>query len=67
MLSTENLITIAGGIVATGAVYGRFQAKISQLQKQVDTLNNNHNTIIEVKTKIDFIIDYFLNNKNDKK
>lgn len=62
-MTTETLLTIAGGVLSTGAVYGRFSTKINAMQKQIETLNTNHNTIIEVKTKIDFIIDYFLNQK----
>ena len=69
MIATESLLTIActatGGIVTIGAVYGRFHTRITEMQKQIDALNVNHATIIEVKTKIDFIIDHFLK-QNEK-
>jgi hypothetical protein len=59
-MDIANIITIGGGLVSLGIVYGTISGKISDQQKRIDQLETHHDTLIEVKTKLDLILIHFL-------
>lgn len=64
-MDLQNIITIGGGILSLGVVYGTVKSKQAQQDRRIDNLERHSDTIIEVKTKIDLLVTHFIN-KNDR-
>lgn len=58
------LIPTLGAIISIGFIYGSFSQRIKSLEKDVNSQRVHNDTIVEVKTKLDLIINHFLNNKS---
>ena len=62
-MDIQNIITIFGGVLSLGIVYGTVKSKQAQQDRRIDNLERHSDTIIEVKTKLDLLVTHFLNNR----
>jgi hypothetical protein len=61
MTDINTIIVIGSGILSTGIVYGTVKSKLTQQDTRIENIEKHSDTIVEVKTKLDLIINHFLN------
>ena len=59
----QNILTILGGILATGIVYGRLSEKIKKLEQDIAGNRNNIDRLTTLEVKMDILINHFIKDK----